>query len=270
MGYRDDLEAALERADTLERDLARAKSGADADHEHIAELERQLKEARANAPREGKRPRSRVPIIGAGIAVALIVPTIIWVALLSSPAKLSAPPAPPPPPMPPPVNGFDVSTGLRAALTMAHQTFSDAQLVRISAEYVDPAGIAELNYGGEVRYRFASPSRAAQPTPTAPVLGAPAVADHVDCRVSVWVDKNKPLRLGSTYSSDCTETLPSGSPRCTIGQVWQRAIAHGAPDRALATIELRLRYGKPQWHFQISDQARNQSVTDMTMPDDCN
>jgi hypothetical protein len=274
MGYRDDLEAALERADTLEHDLARAKSAADIDHEHIADLERQLKEARAKAPRqrEEKPARSFAPLIITSLLLlgAIVAAAVIVFASASPTLKAAARPDPPAPPMPPPANGFDVSTGLKAALAMAQQKFSDAQLVRINAEYVDPAGIAELNYGGEVRYRFASPSRAAQPKPTAPVLGAPAVADHVNCRVSIWADKNKPLRLGSFYSSDCSETLPAGSPHCTVGQVWQRAIARGAPDRALATVELSLRDGTPRWHFQIYDQARNQSVSDMKIPDDCN
>jgi hypothetical protein len=47
--YRDDLEAALERADDLERELDRARAELSVDEKKIAELEQQLAEARKQA-----------------------------------------------------------------------------------------------------------------------------------------------------------------------------------------------------------------------------
>lgn len=278
MGYRDDLEAALERADALERDLARAKSENDADHERIAELERQLKEARKNAPKpksdspsDDLRPtRSPRDFFVAGGLLAIAIGIALAVSYLSAPTSPKRVTAAPVAPKAPPANGIAVSAGYNSALAMAQEKFPDARLARISAEYVDPAGVAEISYGGEVRYRFVSPSHANQPPPTAPVLGAPATATLVDCRVSVYADRTHKLHVGSTYTDNCDEVLPAGSPHCTVEAIWQKAIDKGAPAQALATIELRVRYGKPQWRFQIQDQARNQNVADLAFSDDCN
>jgi hypothetical protein len=277
MGYRDDLEAALERAETLERDLARANSEVTVDEERIAELERQLKEARANLPKETpqKPARSRAPYLAAGVLGVLAL-GVVFAVLQSSSAPPKTSNGPPPkltPPLPAPKldpHDVPVSSSLPAALALAQRSFSDAQLSRLNADYVSPLGIAQLKYGGEVRFRFVSPSHAEQPPAQAPILGAPALQDHVDCRVSVYADQNnKELRPGSTYSDNCTDPLPPSSPRCSVEAIWQRALAKGAPSEALATLELRLRSGEAQWKFQIVDQARNQTVISLSFPDDC-
>ena len=59
--------------------------------------------------------------------------------------------------------------------------------------------------------------------------------------------------------------------RCTISQVWQRAIAAGAPPPSLADIVLGLEVGHPTraWKFEIKDRAKGTVVFTKTFADDC-
>jgi hypothetical protein len=280
MAYRDDLEAAVERAETLERDLARARSELSHDHDRIADLERQLAEARKQqaaartAPVEKPPSRRWMAMIGAALLLAA-VGGLGFALQFGSPAV--PPPSKPPKPLPTvpvqlPPGAFDVTAMLGNAVAIAQKELPDVKLLRIEAAFLDESGLAQLGFGGEVRYRFVSPSRARQPPPTAPVLGAPAVDNRLPCRVSVKATKDHELNASSPFGtgSECSseEALP-GAPRCTAAALWQKARQMGAPANALASVELRMSGGKARWHFTILDSASNQYVFDHDLPDDC-
>jgi hypothetical protein len=284
MGYRDDLEAALERAEMLERDLKRAKAEISADEGRIAELERQLQEARASVRKHESSPdeadlkpaRERRPMLMAGLIAGAAVAAggiLLLRAPTGSPptaAPVSVPAAPPAPPVVPlPPGGVGVDPSYAVALRLAQGELGDAQLTRIEAAYVDERGVAQLGYGGEVRFRFISPSRANQPPPSAPVLGAPAVDHRLPCRMSIWFDQASKPHVGSSSRTDCTDALPPGPPHCSLAAVWQKAKVKGAPSSALATVDLRLRRSQPSWHFAIYDQAAKRTVFSEIFPDDC-
>ncbi len=247
--YRDDLEAALARADDLEKELARAREELSVDEDKIARLERDLAEARKRAKAApappaatatGKAKSPRAVLIVLGVAVALGAAGVAFSTMASSSTNTSPAPSPSKTPSPEAGELFDVSVGYGQALAMARRTFPDAELLRIEAQYVDEQGRAHFKYNGEVRYRFRSPSRAAAPPPpNSEPLGAPQTRRRPFCRLSVYAYKDHALRVsnGNDGDTDCGgESIPP--PRCTVAAVWARARAQGAPGGAIAEIDL--------------------------------
>jgi hypothetical protein len=58
-------------------------------------------------------------------------------------------------------------------------------------------------------------------------------------------------------------------PRCTMAQVWQRAIGAGAPHPALAGISVTSAGGTFVWGFSIIDASTGTKVFTRKFPDDC-
>jgi len=94
-----------------------------------------------------------------------------------------------------------------------------------------------------------------------------------------------PVKAPSTAPLQCAEVswTPSGHwkyeqrsrclvaerplPRCTVAEIWKRALAKGAPADALAVLVLR-ETGRRAWLFKITDEPRNVSFL-QSFPDDC-
>jgi hypothetical protein len=279
MAYRDDLEAALAHAEAAERELADAKSALDKDEKRIAELEEQLAAARrrTSSMKSAKPPdNAKSGVYGTvttGLFIAVIVGFGIGFAFLKQSCRQSQRQATLPKPnpvagQPAPQNTLDVSGAVGAASKMTIAEFSDGVIYRIEADYVDEAGLANLSYGGDVTYRFVSPSRAAQPPPSAAKLGAPVVDNRQSCRIYVRASLSRGMRLGSSYNSGCEE-IPTGPVQCTVAQIWAKAREAGAPSGALASVNMRTRNGKRKWNLSITDNATHQAVFSRDFPDDC-
>ena len=49
---------------------------------------------------------------------------------------------------------------------------------------------------------------------------------------------------------ECKEKL-IGPPKCTLAQVWKKALAKGAPSNAVASLGYRPWQGVAKWYFSI-------------------
>jgi len=131
--------------------------------------------------------------------------------------------------------------------------------IRIS--YVDPTGLLDGEFG-VMRVAFgASQTPVDDPKRK---TGAP-----------VKVDDTKPatcptlfLDAGGWSQSDsfCPD-VASYIPRCSVIDIWKRAIKAGAPKDALAVITFT-NSEKPAWSFEITDAPRDVNISN-AFPDDC-
>lgn len=100
-------------------------------------------------------------------------------------------------------------------------------------------------------------------------LGAPVpqvrvdpLAMPTDCPRFTWKSGKR-----SRTTTGCMVITAYQRPRCTVVELWQRAIAAGAPAGALAVLELVPT--RPQrWKFTIEDAPRNVHV-EQIFEDDC-
>ena len=267
MAYRDDHDAALARADALDRELTSAQQEIERDEKRIADLERQLREARAKVPKQ-KPPRPQPAAsdttpskvrpwmwaVGGSLVVAIIIVVAIWHHQRDR-ARVA--------------NGWDVDAYLGAAFADARGMEADAELQRMYGEYVDSAGFAQLQLAqGHLRYYFRSPHLAAVDAPGPARLGAPKTAKAPTCLIEEEIYKrNTDLTATREISGDpeCGYSLP-GPLHCTVVEIWKRAIAKGVPSSALARISMRTRAPpvNREWKFEIDD-----AHIDLTFPDDC-
>jgi hypothetical protein len=144
---------------------------------------------------------------------------------------------------------FDVTDFMGAALARARAHYEDAVLVRIDAGGVYPDGLADLTLDDSfsVLYRFNSPSRAKRPADL-PV----GVKYKPNCKFYVLVNAEG-VRPYPVDGWDCDEP-PIGEPKCTVKEVWKRAIAKGAPsNNAVAEIGYRAWQGKARWYISVGD-----------------
>ncbi|MBS2029946.1 MAG: hypothetical protein JST54_18740 [Deltaproteobacteria bacterium] len=193
--------------------------------------------------------------------------------------------------------GLDFEERLRAAADAAREREPDAELSSAHVSYVASTGHVELPISSTlhdpdrpldvpddgISFRFRSPSHdAAGAQASAASLGRPNQPNpQADCVIEVetrpsgarWATGGFRVRSRANPSS-CGRSLPT-PPRCTLAQVWARAIAQGAPAAALADLDLSTRTdGTRAWSFTITDWskgsiARIQPVFSMTTPDDC-
>ena len=163
------------------------------------------------------------------------------------------------PPAPQPQRGFNITKFLPKALRMARKHYPDAVLHRIDAKRVHPNGKADLSLpGGSVLYRFSSPSRAQRPAGL-----AKGVPHKPRCMYYVNVSKSGV----SEYPADGFKcNLPVGRmPRCSVRQIWRRAIGRGAPSsNAVADVSIRVNIvtKRLQWHFAIPGTKTSFPMTD--------
>jgi hypothetical protein len=277
MAYRDDLEAALEHAAALERDLARAKEEVARDEARIAELEKRLAAAQQNAETVKQRepptakvtpakPLSSAPgpwkrgviLVVGGIALLFIGVIVISVGRAKHDEHRT--------------QAIDVSRQIEEATRVASQKLPGAQLASIQADYVDAQGVSDLAaYNGRVVYGFVGPQLEAPPEPAHRIGAPPPTRVLPTCAVDVRYlrDFDGVNVAGSGY--DCGAPLPH-PPSCKVAYVWAEAIRRGAPPSALAEIRLSMGthyfpQASPSWHFQIVEKL--QTVFEMDLADQC-
>ncbi|MEZ4368547.1 MAG: hypothetical protein R2939_20045 [Kofleriaceae bacterium] len=187
-------------------------------------------------------------------AVALGVAAAALIGCDATPPPTEAPPVALPSPMP---------TGVLMARTRA-QVAQGYAYESLAVRYGRADGTLDPAYGefeavlvrlpGVVADDPARPLGAPPPTPT----------ETMSCR-DVTFDR-RGLRDGER-SMCFTMGTPVARLRCTPDQIWQRAIADGAPAAALATVTFRAAMGAT-WTFTIDDEPRAVHVYG-TYPDDC-
>jgi hypothetical protein len=267
MTYRDDHDAALARADALDRELAGAQAEIKRDETRIADLERQLREARDQIPKQraarpaadkpGPTARPRTALwIGAGVAIVAIgIALVVWHRVRDRQRV---------------ANGWDFDAYLATAFADARGMESDAEIQRMYGEYVDSNGFAQLALAqGHLDFVFRSPHLAGD-APAPERLGAPQTAPSPRCLIREEIYKrDTDLTSSRDISMDpgCGYSIP-GPMHCTVVQIWQRAIAKGVPSSALALISMKTRAPpvNREWHFEISGKDTH---IDLKFPDDC-
>lgn len=272
MSYRDELEAARAHATSAEEDLAAARAEISTDEKRIAELEKQLAQAQRRVGQaqddHSNRRADDSSKGGSGASIilgVLVVSAAVAGALIFGPTGRSrrfgnAPAG----------NTFDVSSSLSEATALARAKLPDAELVSMRAHYVTEDGLSQLQFNDDVRYRFRSPSLANQPAPQASKLGAPPVDTRKPCRVSVWVSSSSALHAGSASDAgNCGDPPPSGPLRCTVANVWQRALMAGAPKDSLADVSLDPKNRLWHWKLTVTDRNTSRIVFRYDSDDDC-
>lgn len=259
MTYRDDHDAALARADALEAELRAAKSEHDHDQEKIAELESKLSAPKVEPPPPRKtapapEPDYYIPdppkppttflliekrtwLIGGFFAVALLCGFLYNRCERNKVA-----------------DGWDVQANIDEAISEARSTWSDAELATFYADYVDSKGhalILDTNGGMSFYFRSASHPTTSR-TPSRP--GMPPPTPKADCLIEsapTSVKKGTSLRESKNYGRrGCDESLP-GKPRCSIVEIWQRAIDKGAPSNGVAKIRMWTSNRARNWKFEM-------------------
>ena len=267
MAYRDELEAALAHATAAEEELATARAELSIDEKRIADLERQLAQAQRKVSQA--KDSDAGPTASAkrgGILLGLFAIAAIGVGAWFSASFRVKPKAS----LSDGIATFDVSASLPEAVAMARTKLPDAELVSLKARYVSEDGQSQLQYSDGARYRFRSSSRAAQPLPRAPVLGAPVVDTRQPCLISVWVDNNRPLHPSSpTDAGACGDAPPVAPLHCTLAAVWRKALTAGAPRGALADISLDSKNNVWHWRLTVTDRATSRVVYRYDTDDDC-
>jgi serine/threonine protein kinase len=143
----------------------------------------------------------------------------------------------------------DAAKHMQFAISEAKKLVPDAILFRIDANGVFPDGHADFTAvdHGSLDYRFISPSRLRR-DPKKPIGGK----QEKKCMFRVMIDKE------GAWSApldgwDCKEKL-IGPPKCSLVQVWKKALAMKAPKNALASIGYWANFsGVATWFFRIDD-----------------
>jgi hypothetical protein len=136
------------------------------------------------------------------------------------------------------------------------------ELGSLEVRYLGSSGKLDITgkgYTPMLTYQFVhhppAPAEAARP------LGVPSPSRPVATAVVVTID-----RTGLATETDVMAILaprPVPPPRCSTAQVWAAAIAHGAPQAALATLRYRLgNEGAGRWTFEIAETDIRLEIAD--------
>lgn len=256
MPYREELEASLARAAAAEEELAAARTENADDHERIAELEKQLEEARradaasAAPKRDPPTPQrahptspkvwQRLTQYGWSPLVPLVVVSVViaeevgrFVRKKNSKVALTEEVS---------TTHLDVMAELVRAKAGARKLIPDAALVQMDAQsIVDSQGYADLTQGF-VTFDFYAPSREHYIH----------VTTHGDSREVMDFISGSGLRIPDP-------------PRCSVVDVWAEAIRRGAEPSALASLHLGMTNEGPAWSFQLGPP----NTFMMTLLDEC-
>jgi predicted Ser/Thr protein kinase len=149
---------------------------------------------------------------------------------------------------------LDAIAYIAKAQALARELFPDAVLISMDIAGVYPDGHADLALSSdfEASYRFRSPAESKRPD------GLPKnVEAEIYCMVNVDAMKGGVMVYTSIHDR-CTQRALE--PRCSMAQVWKKAIERGAPqDDVVAEIEL----DGDGWNIEVGDDF------DETVPDDC-
>jgi hypothetical protein len=192
--------------------------------------------------------------------------------------------------------GLDFTERLAFALESARERVADAELSGAQVSYVDSGGRVELPVTHAllekkqppsgptegITFRFRSESRAASRAQPPEALGRPVAlgSSTPSCVIQVQTRNGKSLAASDTVrvhelpEAQCGRS--SAAPvKCTLAQVWAKALTQGAPKEALAQIELELdRDAHWVWKFEVFDWSKgpagmNVPAFSAIVPDDC-
>lgn len=161
----------------------------------------------------------------------------------------------------------DVSALLRQIRQRAGQKGRKLEMSKLEIRYARADGALDAEYGGmsvDFRVPPAPPADDPKRPIGAPLPPPPSGQTSMDCP-SFSVEHGRIVE-GTTLCMGFQRLAP---PRCTVAQVWARAIADQAPKAALASLDLHESGEDAQaWEFAISDPPRNIDFKH-TYPDDC-
>jgi hypothetical protein len=190
------------------------------------------------------------------------------------------PAATPPPVAAPPQVGFDTDklkvpaagTPVEALLqdvhTVMRATAPELVLTKIVGSYLRKDGALDPTYGRlELELHVLDSVDGVIDDPNRPT-GAP-VPDVEPAEKPR--DRCPKLTFGGggwiSEDRSCTKMKQlAGGPRCSVAQIWTKAIAQGAPDNAVAILQFDARGGS--WTFRITDKLRGVSFY-RSYTDDC-
>ncbi len=164
-----------------------------------------------------------------------------------------------PSPLPTTPTAHTADALLAAARTWQRINHPKLAVWSLEAMYVDQAGTLDAEYG-EVRVELRTTSLPDDPKRK---TGAPVAIDTTPAQCPQ-------LRWKDTWTADdesCATGATAYTPKCTVEQIWKRAIAQGAPADALAAVTFTMSSG-PSWTFDITDNPRNVHVH-LPFDDDC-
>jgi hypothetical protein len=161
---------------------------------------------------------------------------------------------------------LDVTAVLRQVRDRVAKTGRKLEMSKLEIAYARADGMLDAEYGTlAIDYRVPPAPPADDPKRPigAPLPPPPTGQTSMDCP-SFSVEQGRIVE-GKTLCMGFQSLTP---PRCTVAQVWARAIADQAPKAALASLELHESDGAQSWSFAISDPPRNIDFKHL-YPDDC-
>ncbi len=242
MPYREDFDAALARAQATQEELDAARAENERDHERIAELEKELAEAKRGvsvAEKAAPAPPPPAPVAGPsfwsdrGNWVVLVPIVVVGFTIVSSLIHTS--PAAPKP--------IDFEKERVRAEAAAREKVSDAVLAQEGATAIDRRGMVDL-VKGFATWDFVS------------ARGGPTTV-HV-----AFMQGNG--RREVLVFDNGAKSAVQDPPRCTAADVWAEAIRRGAPSSDLAEVKLESTSSGLEWHFWIRKKG-----FEITIPDAC-
>ena len=261
MSYRDDLDASQARADALEDELEREKAAHAKDAARIAELEenaKQVHEPPARPVAKPKpRPERRAP---AGVSwlqrltlpVAILAVAIVGVLVIRHFVLKHMRIA----------DGWDVDMFLGEAYDEARDMDSDAELVSFRATAVDAAGRAHVETSlGHLGFVFRVPSLAAYRAPADRPGGERGDLPKCEIDSDIWRTDDAWLTTAHRKPHhDCFAPSIKGRPRCSVVEIWKRAIAAGTPANGIADVIFT---APDDWYIGLRNEHG------LTFSDDC-
>ena len=150
---------------------------------------------------------------------------------------------------------FDARAYLPRAQLLARRLFSDAVLVEFDVSGVMANGLANLAMTRDIdaNFWFRSPSRSKRPADIPRGV-------EIDITCMVYVEVNSSIVKIYPATREICNQPRRPRPRCSIGQVWKRAIELHAP----ADHAAKITYLDDGWFFTIGDDTFTESI-----PDDC-
>ncbi len=215
----------------------------------------------------GKKPEPvREPAAQVQVSDQIKVATAFGSARPADPPPATEEPLPPlpstdddPPPAeetPPQPSGlenpsqFDAMAYLHEAQRLARTRLPDAEITQIIVQNVRPDGTADLARDGYpfVKYAFRSSS--------ASQLGDREMGSQLECLVDVFATAYQGVKIEPRLDVECNDRI-IGWPRCSLAAVWAKAIADGAPEHGIATLQWMTDFNdQVHWMFMIGTDAR--------------
>lgn len=179
------------------------------------------------------------------------------------PAKPARPVEPPDPVEPPKAFAIDrlkIRSGAVAEIVedvdrVLKETAPELVMLRYVASYVRKDGTLDPAYGKlDVELQTIDSVDGVIDDPNRPT-GAPlpdiAPAEKLRSRCpTLRLDKG----VWTVRETGCYRVRLKAGPKCTVAQIWSKALTAGAPDNALAIIELDRRGSG--WNFRVIDKLR--------------